>query len=85
MSRNRLADTSRSDKQLKRTAALLSPLEHPIDAWYNLERNGRATWILLALFVLAWTTFQILEFPIVQAFGAATSLTLRDVAIAWRK
>jgi hypothetical protein len=68
VSRNRLADTSRSDKQLKLTAALLSPLEHPIDAWYNLERNGRATWILLALFVLAWTTFQTLEFPIGQAF-----------------
>ena len=69
-----MADTSRSDKQLKRAAALLSPLEHPIDAWYNLERSGRATWILLALFVLAWTTFQVLAFASIDLHPDLTEI-----------
>src|ERR1700736_3245179 len=53
---------------------LIMPLEHPIYAWYNLERSGRATWILLALFVLAWTTFQVLAFASIDLHPDLTEI-----------
>jgi 4-amino-4-deoxy-L-arabinose transferase-like glycosyltransferase len=31
-----------------------------IGLWYDRERDGRATWILLALFVAAWTAFHVI-------------------------
>lgn len=40
----------------------LAPVERLLDAWFDREPGGRATLILLALFVAIWTTFQIVSF-----------------------
>lgn len=53
---------------------LIAPVEQSIDAWYNLEGNGRATWILLALFVLAWTTFHTLAFASIDLHPDLTEI-----------
>src|SRR5205807_7864055 len=43
-------------------SALIAPITRGIDAWYDAARDGRAIWILLALFVAAWTSFQVISY-----------------------
>ncbi len=40
----------------------LAPVERLAGAWFDREPGGRATFILLALFVAVWTLFQIVSF-----------------------
>ena len=40
----------------------LAPIERLLGAWFDREPGGRATFILLALFVAVWTVFQIVSF-----------------------
>lgn len=37
-------------------------IERGIAAWYDAAHDGRATWILLGLFVIAWTGFHVLAY-----------------------
>jgi hypothetical protein len=53
---------------------LIGPVEQLIDAWHNLKGNGRATWILLALFVLAWTAFHTLVFASIDLHPDLTEI-----------
>jgi 4-amino-4-deoxy-L-arabinose transferase-like glycosyltransferase len=39
-----------------------APVERLVGAWFDREPGGRATFILMALFVAIWTTFQIISF-----------------------
>src|SRR5947207_5111165 len=43
---------------------LIAPLLRGIDGWYDAARGGRAVWILLALFVAAWTLFQVISYAV---------------------
>ena len=44
------------------SSSRLAPIERLIGAWFDREPGGRATFILLALFVAVWTPFQIVSF-----------------------
>jgi hypothetical protein len=48
------------------------PFAATISAWYDHERDGRAIWILLALFVAVWTCFHIIAY---SAIGLNDDLT----------
>jgi 4-amino-4-deoxy-L-arabinose transferase-like glycosyltransferase len=39
---------------------LIAPIGRTLDAWFDLEPNGRALAILLLLFVVAWTGFHVI-------------------------
>jgi 4-amino-4-deoxy-L-arabinose transferase-like glycosyltransferase len=40
---------------------LIASMQRPLDAWFDMERGGRAVAILLLVFVLLWTIFQVVS------------------------
>lgn len=61
---------------LRLPPAVLRPIEGPLNRWYDAEPSGRAVWVLLAVFVALWTTFQIVSYAsidlhpdLVEVFG----------------
>lgn len=46
----------------KTSGSRLAPVERLVGAWFDREPGGQATFILLAIFVAVWTSFQIVSF-----------------------
>src|SRR5512140_3571544 len=42
--------------------SLLGGIEPPVGAWYEADPGGRALLVLLLLFVLIWTAFQLIAY-----------------------
>lgn len=42
--------------------SILDPVERQVGAWYDGERDGRAVFLLLALFLAIWTAFQLIAY-----------------------
>jgi 4-amino-4-deoxy-L-arabinose transferase-like glycosyltransferase len=45
---------------------VVASIARSIDAWFDLENNGRAVGILLLLFVLTWTAFHVVSYAFVD-------------------